>query len=626
MDDASEILSKVTIHSKYAKYLSQNRKRENWTEIIGRNKDMHLNKFQSLKEDIDWAYNFVYEKKVLPSMRSLQFAGKPIELSPNRMYNCCYAPIEDIEIFAEAMFLLLGGSGFGFSCQKHHIEKLPPLRGDIKTAEGEHPKRYLIGDSIEGWADTIKILIESYFLGKKEVQFDYRDIRSKGARLVTSGGKAPGPQPLKDCVHNIRKVLDRAIEERGRNTRLKPIEAHDIMCYIADAVLSGGIRRAAMISLFSFDDDEMLSCKYGNWYEANPQRGRANNSVTLVRHKINKEDFDIIWKKIKFSGSGEPGIFFTNDKDWGANPCNEIALRPYMFCNLTTINVGDIESQEDFNARCKAASILGTIQATYTDFHYLRDIWRKNTEKEALLGVSMTGIATKRFIDNIDLKQGAEIVKKENERLAKILKINKAARACCVKPEGTTSTLLGTSSGIHAWHNDYFIRRIRVGKNESMYHYFSIVNPDMLEDDLMKKDLAIISFPIKAPEGSILRTESPIELLERMKKVNEDWIKVGHRKGSNTHNVSLTVSIKEDEWGTVGEWMWENRSIYSGISVLPYDGGSYVQAPFEDISKKTYEDLITKINPIDVDLIVEEDDNTDQRGEIACSGGACQIV
>lgn len=626
MDVASKVLSDVIVHNKYAKYNSILKRREIWDEVVDRNKEMHISKFPQLKEEIEWAYQYIYDKKVLPSMRSLQFAGKPIELSPNRMYNCCYAPIEDIDIFSEAMFLLLGGSGFGFSCQKHHIEKLPILKGDIKHQEGEFPKRYLVGDSIEGWADAIKILIESYFLGKKEVTFDFRDIRAKGTKLITSGGKAPGPQPLKDCIHNIRKVLDSAIEERGRNTKLKPIEAHDIMCYIADAVLSGGIRRAAMISLFSYDDEEMLSCKYGSWWEQNPQRARANNSVTLVRHKISKEDFEQLWIKIKNSGSGEPGIFFTNDKDWGANPCFEIALRPYMFCNLTTINAGDVVDQEDFNNRCKAASLIGTIQATYTDFHYLRDIWRKATEKEALLGVSMTGIASNGFMNTIDLKQGAEIVKKENERVAKILKINKAARTCCVKPEGTTSTLLGTSSGVHAWHNDYFIRRIRVGKNESLYTYFLINNPDMLEDDIMKKDLAIINFPIKAPKDSTLRTEPAIHLLERMKKINEDWIMVGHRKGSNTHNVSLTVSIKEDEWDSVRDWMWNNRSCYSGISVLPYDGGTYVQAPFEDITEEKYNELISKVNPINPNDIFEEEDYTDQRGEVACGAGGCVIT
>jgi ribonucleoside-triphosphate reductase (thioredoxin) len=626
MGVSDQILSDIIVHNKYAKYLPSLKRRENWGEEVDRNKKMHLDKFPSLSEEIEWAYTYIYDMKVLPSMRSLQFAGKPIELSPNRLYNCCYAPIEDIEIFSEAMFLLLGGSGFGFSCQKHHIEKLPLLKGDIRTVDGEHPKRYLIGDSIEGWADAIKVLIESYFLGKKEIAFDFRDIRSKGVRLVTSGGKAPGPQPLKDCIHNIKKVLDTALAERGRNIRLKPIEAHDIMCHIADAVLSGGIRRAAMISLFSLDDEEMLSCKYGNWYEKNPQRGRANNSVTLLRHRITKENFEELWKKIKFSGSGEPGIFFTNDKDWGANPCFEIALRPYMFCNLTTINAGNIVDQTDFNDRCKAASFIGTLQASYTDFHYLRDIWRIATEKEALLGVSMTGIASDNFINTIDLKQGAEIVKKENERVAKILKINKATRTCCVKPEGTTSTLLGTSSGVHAWHNDYYIRRIRVGKNESLYTYFSITNPQMIEDDVMKKDLAIINFPIKAPENSILRSESPIHLLERMKKINEDWIKIGHRKGANTHNVSLTVSIKDDEWDLVRDWMWENRNYYSGISVLPYDGGSYVQAPFEDISKEKYEELIKNISPMDINLVTEDEDNTDQKGEIACGGGACQII
>jgi len=505
--------------------------------------------------------------------------------------NCSYLAIDSVVAFSETMFLLLGGTGVGYSVQKHHIDKLPLLRGDIKVKGNTRKKRFLISDSIEGWADTIKVLMESYFEGKKEIEFDYRDIRPKGARLVTAGGKAPGPQPLKDCVHNIRKVLDKAIEDRGVNTKLKPIEAHDIQCFIADAVLSGGIRRAAMISLFNFDDEEMLECKYGNWYELNPQRGRANNSVVIVRHKIVEEDFLNIFKKIEKSHSGEPGIYITNDAEWGTNPCVEISLRSNQFCNVVTMNGGTVKDQEDFNRRCKSASLIATLQASYTDFHYLRDIWKEVTEKEALIGVSITGIANNVFMHTIKLKEGAEIVKKENERVAKLIGINKSARCTTIKPEGTSSLVLGTSSGIHAWHNDYYYRRIRVGKNEAIYTYLLINNPTLLEDDEMLKDTAIIKFPIKAPEGAITRNEPALQLLERMKFVHEQWIKPGHRKGSNMHNVSLTVNVREDEWVEVGNWMWENKDYYNGISVLPYDNSSYIQMPFEDCTKEQYEEL-----------------------------------
>ncbi len=319
---STQILSDITVYMKYARYLPELKRRETWDEIVERNKRMHVSKFPELQEEIENTFQFVTDKKVLPSMRSMQFAGKPIEVSPNRIYNCAYLPVDDVHAFSESMFLLLGGTGVGYSVQRHHVKNLPPLRGPIQPQDRRYrPKRFLIGDSIEGWADAIKALMNSYFNGTREIEFDYRDIRPKGARLVTSGGKAPGPQPLKDCIHNIKKVLNQVLEGRGANTQLTPLEVHDIMCYIADAVLAGGIRRAAMISLFSFDDEEMRTCKFGNWWELNPQRGRANNSAVAVRHKIQEEDFFDIWGKIKASGSGEPGIYFTNDKDWGTNPC-----------------------------------------------------------------------------------------------------------------------------------------------------------------------------------------------------------------------------------------------------------------------------------------------------------------
>jgi ribonucleoside-triphosphate reductase (thioredoxin) len=529
-DISKEVLSDIIVHMKYAKYIPEKKRRENWQELITRNMNMHIRKYPQLENEIKEVYKFVFDKKVLPSMRALQFSGKSIEINPARIYNCSYLPIDDYHSFSEIMFLLLGGTGVGYSVQKHHINKLPLLRGDLKVKGSERKKRYLVTDDIMGWSDCIKVLMESYFEGKKEIEFDYRDIRPKGSRLVTAGGKAPGPQPLKDCVHNIRKVLDAALQERGASTKLKSLEVHDIACFIADAVLSGGIRRAAMISLFDYNDTDMLECKYGNWWENNPQRGRANNSVVLVRYKITENDFFDLWQKVKLSNSGEPGIIFTNDKDYGTNPCGEVSLRPYQFCNLVTINGDSIVDQEDFNARCRAASFIATIQASYTDFHYLRDIWKDTTEKDALIGVSITGLANKKFYDDtINLSIGSDIIKKENEKIAKKIGINKSTRCTVVKPEGTSSLVLGTSSGIHAWYNDYYYRRIRVGKNEAIYQYLKINNPTLLEDDLMKKDTAIIKIPIKAPDNSILRTESAISTLERMKYVHETWIKSGHR-------------------------------------------------------------------------------------------------
>jgi hypothetical protein len=923
---------------------------------------MHIKSYPELKDEINEVYKLVLDKKILPSMRSMQFGGKPIEINPSRIYNCAYAPVDDWRVFSEVMFLLLGGTGVGFSVQQHHVEKLP----EIRRPNSKRSRRFLIGDSIEGWADSIKALMRSYFQGGSTIRFDFSDIRGKGERLVTSGGKAPGPQPLRECLVKIRGVLD----EKEDGDKLEPIEVHDIICYIADAVLAGGIRRAALISLFSADDNEMLTAKTGNWWEKNPQRGRANNSVFLLRHRITEEYFLNLWERVKASGAGEPGFYFSNDKDWGTNPslrkgtkvittdgifpieqledktflvknlngelsharcwqsgkdkplyeltlrggkkyyatkehewpiwdgkkfikvttpeieegsllpvvrqdslfdgdlgnyedgfvsgwqlgdgwlsqrsdnncmqhgfivsqkdaeykidkrierylyslgskakfysrgstlelntvanvlnenhnkfgcshkseglptkvwsecseefrkglidglfssdghvekkrkrvtltskhkklvndvadllgfygikstilkgytklngksykrydlrinegasikhfrklfklsveykqesldsykfpyninknfievisvkktrlkedvwdiavhdqthcfqisqcitgnCCEIALRPYQFCNLVEVNVSNLVGQEDLEDRVKAAAFIGTLQAGYTDFHYLRDIWQRTTEKEALIGVSMTGIASGHVLE-LDMKRAAGVVKKENARVAKILEIKPAARCTTVKPAGTSSLVLGTSSGIHAWHSDHYIRRIRVGKNEAIYEHLYINHPEMIEDEFFRPhDTAVISVPQAAPEGAITRHESALQLLKRVVQVAQEWVKSGHRKGQNTHNVSATISIKEAEWQDVGDWMWENRDKYNGLSVLPADGGTYKQAPFEDCSRERHEVLSRSLSKVDLTKIIETDDNTDLQGELACAAGGCDL-
>ena len=617
MDISQNILSDLTVYMKYAKFNPAVNRRETWQELVDRNKAMHLKKFPKLSEDIESAYKFVYDRKALPSMRSMQFAGKPIEISPNRIYNCAYLPIDDWRAFGETMFLLLGGTGVGYSVQKHHVEQLP----EIRKPDPKKTRRFLIGDSIEGWADAIKILVRSYFEGGSTPAFDFSDIRAKGAALITTGGKAPGPQPLKECLIKIQGILD----SKENNDKLTSIEVHDIVCHIADAVLTGGIRRAALISLFSADDDDMISAKSGAWWELNPQRGRANNSAVLLRNKVTEEFFFGLWDKIKASGAGEPGIYLSNDKDWGTNPCCEIALRPFQFCNLCEVNVSDVVDQDDLNARVKAASFIGTLQASYTNFHYLRPIWQRTTEKDGLIGVGMTGIGSG-AAQKLDLKVAAKIAKEENERVAKLLGINAAARCTTIKPSGTSSLTLGTSSGIHAWHNDYYVRRIRVGKNEAIYSHLAVHNPELIEDEYFRPhDTAVISVPQKAPEGSIFRTESAIDLLERVKFFYQNWIKPGHRSGQNTHNISATVSIKEDEWEMVGKWMWENRKFYNGLSVLPYNGGSYIQAPFSDCTKEEYEKSITYLQNVDLSKVIEFADNTNLAGEVACAGGQCTV-
>ena len=619
MELGTSILSNLVIFLKYAKFIPRKKRRETWTELVDRNKEMHLKNFPDFQDEIEEVYQFVYDKKVLPSMRSMQFAGKPIKLNPTRLYNCCFLPINHHDAFSELMFLLLSGCGVGYSVQEHHVVQLPEIIKPTKK------RRFLVGDSIEGWADAVKVLIEAYFgtNGKKKLpDFDFSDIRAKGARLITSGGKAPGPEPLKDCLHNIQKVLDRKID----GDQLTPLEVHTINCYIADAVLSGGIRRSAMISLFSFDDEEMLTCKFGNWYELAPELARANNTAVILRHKIRKKRFLELWKKIENSGSGEPGFMFSNDQEWGLNPCGEISLRANQFCNLVTINVSNVTEQEDLNERARAAATIATIQAAYTKFHYLRDIWQKTTERDSLIGVSMTGIASGGVLD-LNLKRTAKIVQKQNEIVAKKIGINKAARCTTVKPEGTSSLVLGSSSGIHAWHSPYYIRRMRLAKNEAVYQYLLENHPELIEDEYFKPHLqAVVSVPQKAPEGAITRDESATALLKRIKQVYTEWVKPGHRRGHNTNNVSATVTVKEDEWRRVGEWMWLNRKDYTALSILPHSSHSYVQAPFEEITEDKYNELFESLKDVDLSKIREIEDETTLQDDLACAGGSCEVT
>ena len=658
-----ELLSDLVHHMKYAKYLPEKNRRETFRETVDRNKKMHQNRYPDLADEIDSAYQFVYEKKVIPSMRSMQFAGTAIDVNPTRMFNCSYLPVVDWLAFSETMFLLLSGAGVGYSVQKHHVDQLPEIRKPIKS------RRYLIQDSIEGWADAIKMLMRAYFDGRPLPLFDYRAIREKGARLVISGGKAPGPEPLKKAINQIQSMFD----GKKDGDKMTPLECHDMMCIIADAVLAGGIRRSALISLFSISDEGMMKCKTAydvveeeilsthdgvynirlsvwrdgqycktqdlfldndsyqamketgkmEWYYFYPERARSNNSIVIARPLITKELFETKWDVIKNSGSGEPGLYFTNSIELGSNPCCEISLNPYQFCNLTSINVSNLESQEDLNERAKVAAFIGTLQASYTDFHYLRNQWKKQTEKEALLGVSLTGIAS---IDesDFDFAESAKCSVEENVRIAKILGINPAKRVTCIKPEGTGSLVLGTSSGIHAWHNDFYNRRLRVGKNEAIYKYLLENVPEVVEDEVFG-DGAVITVPVKAPDRAKVRTEDVEQFLNRIKHFTKTWVQSGHNGGMNTHNVSATVSIRQGEWNRVSTWLWNNQDAFNGLSFLPYDTGTYVQAPFEDIDKTKYEEFSKRVQRINLEDVLEIEDNTNLQGELACSGGECEV-
>lgn len=614
MTNTTKLLSDITVFTKYAKFRPDLGRRETWQMLVARNRAMHLRQYPGIAKDIYNAYDMVLAKKVLPSMRSLQFGGRPIELAHNRIYNCAYMPIDHMDAFSELMFLLLGGTGGGFSVQSRHVYQLPVVQGP-----SDEDRRFIVGDSIEGWADAVKVLVESYFLGKHRPKFDFSDIRAKGAELIKTGGKAPGPAPLALCIDNLDKLMAGAI---GR--KLFPIEAHDMCCIIADAVLAGGIRRAALISLFDRNDIDMLTAKSGEWWIDTPYRGRANNSAVLPRGEVKRDEFMALMKTVEESGAGEPGIYWTSDLDWGTNPCCEIALRPFQFCNLCEVNADDVVDQADLEARCRAAALIGTLQAGYSDFHYLRPIWRETTEKDALIGVGMTGIGSGAVL-GLDLRAAAAAVVAENTRVAALIGINPAARTTTVKPSGTSSLVLGSSSGIHAWHNDFYIRRMRLGKDEALYQHLLATQPELVEDDQFNPNGAVAIFPQKAPEGAILRTESTADLLERVRRFNTEWVRSGHNSGANTHNVSCTISVKDAEWAQVAEWMWNNRNDYNGISVLPYDGGTYVQAPFEDISEDTFNELAQHMQDLNLADIKEAVDNTDLSGEVACGGNGCAI-
>ena len=634
MNETQKILSDVVVYTKYAKYRDDLQRRETWDEIVFRYKTMMLKRYPQLAQEIHDNIEYIHDKKVLPSMRALQFAGPAMEKNEARGYNCAYMPMDDYRAFSELMFLLLGGTGAGYSVQKHHIEKLPEVYKPTKQA------KFLIGDSIEGWADAVKALMKSYFgISKVKPRFDYTDIREKGAMLVTAGGKAPGPEPLRIALTKIEALLN----DKHNGDKLRPFEVHRICCFIADAVLAGGIRRAALIALFSMDDREMVTCKYGQWWELYPELGRANNSAVILRNRVKKEEFDSLWKMIVDSNSGEPGIYFTNDPEYGTNPCCEISLRPFTFCNLTEINAGSIGEdypmtasldefvnykQKDLEDRTRVAAFFGTLQAGITDFHYLRNIWRINTEKDALIGIGITGIGDGK-IEELDKERATQIGLSENNRVAQIIGIRSAARTTTIKPAGTTSCVVGTASGCHAWHAPKYIRNIQCRVGDDLFNFFTQFHPELIT--VMEYDVnsAVIGIPQMAPDKAIMRDEeSALDFLWRVKDLNVTWVHPGHRRGPNTNNVSATISVREKEWHDVGEWMWSNRHSFNGLSVLPMDLGTYKNAPFEEVSDEVFDRKLKYIqeNPIDLTLIKELHDNTTVSDTVACAGGSCEII
>jgi ribonucleoside-diphosphate reductase alpha chain len=605
---------------KYSRYLPEFKRRETWDETIQRNKNMHLARYPHIKDLIEKAYELVLDKKILPSGRSLQFGGAGIMKNDAKIYNCSAIGIDSLQAFVDLMYLLLCGCGVGISVRRNFVSKLPKLLK--KTGE---KVTFAPEDSIEGWADCLKELLHAAFETGADTEFDMSNIRPKGALIKSSLCSAPGPEPLRQMLGLVKGLLDKKIA--AGDMVLSSLDCFDICCWAADAVLSGGIRRSALITLFDKDDELMLHAKEGNWWEKNPQRGNSNNSVQFDRASTTREEFDKIFTQCEKSGCGEPGCVWTNSAEWLVNPCCEISMPSHGFCNLTSINLGAVENQADFNERAYYASVIGTLQAGYTDLNYVDKRWKKNAEDMALIGVSITGIASHPDITKLNFEEAVAHIKKANERTAALIGIKPADRLTNIKPDGTGAPVLGTSSGIHPWHAKHYIRRIRVNKVEPMYGYILKNFPDLIEDDKRKSTDGVISLVIRAPEGAVTRrNETAIQFLERVKYLFEHWIMPGHIKGDNYNNVSCTCNVKNHEWDEVREWMWANRGNYTGISLLPYSDSSYEQAPFEDTNEEVYKAFADCHYKFEFDKIVEEKNFVNFAAAPACAGGGCEVI
>jgi len=670
--------------SRYARYSPERRRRETWAEAVERVRDMHLQQFSdrsleaaawialeqgditaaelaevgqlgSLHDAVRAAFRAVERRQVLPSMRSLQFGGEAVLQKHARIYNCCFTYIDRMEAFGETLYLLLCGCGVGFSVQKHHVAKLPafaPLPDDAPRST------FVIEDTIEGWADALKELMASAVEGR-QVTFDYSMIRPEGSPLRTSGGKAPGPEPLFHSLTRIERIV-RAAAGRA----LRPIEAYDILMWAAKAVLSGGVRRSATICLFSVDDDEMIAAKTGNWFAEHPQRTASNNSAVLVRAKTTRDQFDRLFEAQK--QFGEPGFYFVEDTEYGANPCVEIGLHPRMkldasaiarlrelgyagelregdtltgvqFCNLSTISAAAADTRERFLELCGHAALIGTLQAGYTNFAYLSPVSRVITEREALLGVSLCGVLDRPdlLLDPVVLRAGATRVRVVNAIVARALGIHPAARTTCVKPEGTASLLLGTSSGLHPHHAPRYFRRVQANVHDPVFLHFKRSNPHMVEPSVYDPNgrTEVISFPVEGPAFGIYRDDlSAVKHLEYIRLVQENWVWGGRRHERCSpglhHNVSCTISVRPDEWTAVADFIWRHRHHFTGIALLQDSGDKiYQQAPREAVATPADVEKWNALvhEPVDYTQLEETEDITELKQVIACAGGACEI-
>jgi ribonucleoside-diphosphate reductase alpha chain len=626
-----------------------------YAETVLRDENMHVTRFPQFEKEIREAFAPVYRQEVLPSMRSLQFSGEAILKNHCKLFNCCFGHTNRLEAFSEAMYLLLCGCGVGYSIQREHVECLPVLT-HIDTKRVKH---HVVEDTIEGWADAEKALVMSYTTGEY-VEFAFHKIRNAGSLLRTSGGRAPGHIQLKKSLELIRGILNGA---QGR--QLRPIECHRIYCVGAEAPLSGGVRRSAMIALFSLDDQEMMNCKTGDWYSKEPYLQNANNSVVLVRGEVREKEFRRVFESTRHWG--EPGFFFTWNAEWGGNPCMEVTFDPrliidekiqrklakkniqvdvgdvfsgWAFCNLTTINAAKLRSLDDFLAAAKAATFIGTLQATYTSFPYLGWISEAIAERDALLGVSMTGMLDSPAIScNPEYQQTvARHVKSWNRQFAEMFGIEAAARTTLVKPEGTSSLALGgVASGHHAHHARRYIRRVIADQYEPVFQAFQEKNPHMCK--LVGKGKWIIEFPVEIPPEALVKADlTAIEFLEMVGSTQKNWVGPGtnlertqHHFGEPlTHNVSNTVHVRKEEWSQVADYLWEHRNSFSGVSFIEERSDKqYANAPFEAVITEAdeayFHRLLDGYTPLDYSSLREEEDGTTLRSEAACAGGACEV-
>jgi ribonucleoside-triphosphate reductase len=629
MDYYSQFIAK----SRYSRFLPTVNRREHWEETVNR---YMVFMYNHLKETKDYTMSddlykeikdCIVNLEVMPSMRAIMTAGKALERDNTAGYNCSYLPIDDPKAFDEAMYILLCGTGVGFSVEQKYVNQLPEVPDQLFDSE----TTISVADSKEGWAKALRQLIALLYSGEV-ARFDLSKIRPAGARLKTFGGRASGPGPLDEL---FRFVISKFKGAAGR--KLTSLECHDILCKIGEVVVVGGVRRSAMISLSDLEDDRMRNAKSGQWWEQNGQRALANNSATY-NTKPDIGQFLQEWTSLYNSHSGERGIFSRaasksqaakngrrdSNYDFGTNPCSEIILRPYQFCNLTEVVVRAEDTVESLARKVRIATILGTFQSTLTHFPYLRKIWQKNTEEERLLGVSLTGILDNHWMGEVcestaeNLKQLRSIAIDANSEFADSLGIPRSTAITCVKPSGTVSQLVDSASGIHARHSSYYIRRVRGDKKDPLSTFLTVAGVPA-EDCVMRPDSTVVfSFPMKAPEGARLRDDlTALQHLDLWLMYQRHWCE---------HKPSVTISVKEDEWMDVGAWVWRHFDEVSGVSFLPWDGGTYRQAPYEECSKEVYEELLSKMPAhIDWNLLSEKDDNVEGAQTLACVAGHCEI-